>query len=117
MPSSQSGTTSGGSLHTSKHVLDLGMREISSVHEYARDFLGVGNILQGISTEHHQVRELSLLDGAKLRFHSKESRRIQCGGLQRFQRREPGCHESLLFLVQTEAVEYVNATGGVRCCN
>ncbi len=87
--------TLGGSLHTSKHLSDLGMIEISSVHEYARDFLRVSNVLQRIRAKQHHIRKLSFFDCAKLPFHPEELRRIERGGLQRFQRREPGCHADL----------------------
>src|SRR5438876_3476273 len=75
--------TLGGSLHTSKHLSDLGMIEISSVHEYARDFLRVSNVLQRIRAKQHHIRKLSFFDCAKLPFHPEELRRIERGGLQR----------------------------------
>ena len=85
----------GCSLHASKHLLGFGVVKISAVYEHTRNFLGVGNILKRIRAEQHHIRNLSFLDRAKLPLHSKEARGIERGSLQRFERREPGCDESL----------------------
>src|SRR5437762_106121 len=101
----------GCSLHASKHLLGFGVVKISAVYEHTRNFLRVGNILKRIRAEQHHIRNLSFLDRAKLPLHSKEARGIERGSLQRFERREPGCDESLQLFVQTVAGKNMNARG------
>src|SRR5919108_2271360 len=101
-------------LHFLQHFLELAVVKIPSIGEHTGDLLRIGNVLQRIRAEQHQVSNLAFFHRAKLPLHSKEFRGIESCRLQRFQRSESGSHESLQLFMQTEARKDINAGRSIR---
>ena len=62
----------GGRFDLLQDFLQVGMREIVAVEDYGADFLGIGNVGQGIGFENDQVGDFSGFDSAQPGFHIEE---------------------------------------------
>ena len=93
----------GGGLGLGEELLDIGRGEVAAVGEDGGDFLGVGDVGEGIGAEENEVGEFAGLDGAGGGFDAEELGGIERGSLQGFEWREAGGDEALQLFVEAEA--------------
>src|SRR5215471_13442391 len=96
-------------LHTLQHFLQVAPRKKPAVHNHTGNLLAVADIGERIAIQKHKVRDFSILDCAQLVFQLKKARRVNCCGLQGFERGETRRDKALQLLVQAEARENVDA--------
>ncbi len=84
-----------GRFHAAEHLVKFGAVKIPAVQDDRGDFLGIGNVFEGVGGKQNEVGELPFFDRSSLVFHSEKARGINRRGLQRFKRSESRGHETL----------------------